>query len=138
MKQFSPVSKLQIRNFLINTSKLTHSFPMQPFSTPRCFQGSEKGCVVNKWVKQSPEAQPGLLETSKMESVILTLSILDVSGILATFLLLMIASFTFYKSTLPFQALTQQGSNQRSANRDLRIEFVFLRITLSSFSEIRE
>ena len=35
---------------------LTHLFPMHPFSTPLkltvflCFQGTEKGCIGNKWV----------------------------------------------------------------------------------------
>ena len=43
--------------------KLTHSFPMQPFSTPWknqisdnckvfwCFKGVEKGCKRNEWGK---------------------------------------------------------------------------------------
>ena len=37
---------------------LTHSFPMHPFSTSWkhrkvfwCFQGVEKGCIGNEWVK---------------------------------------------------------------------------------------
>ena len=41
---------------------ITHSFPMHPFSTPwkhqktlrfYCFQGVEKGCIGNEWVKQA-------------------------------------------------------------------------------------
>ena len=33
---------------------LTHWFPMHPFSTTwKCFQGVEKGCIGNEWVKQS-------------------------------------------------------------------------------------
>ena len=39
---------------------LTHLFPMHPFSTPWkhqktdriCFQGVEKGCIGDKWVKE--------------------------------------------------------------------------------------
>ena len=34
---------------------LSHLFPMQPFSTPMvfwCFQGVEKRCTGNKWVKK--------------------------------------------------------------------------------------
>ena len=30
---------------------LTHSFPMHPFSTP--FQGVEKGCIGNEWIKET-------------------------------------------------------------------------------------
>ena len=42
--------------------KLTHSFPMHPFSPPlktsenlkvfRCFQGGEKGCIGKEWVNK--------------------------------------------------------------------------------------
>ena len=32
---------------------LTHSFSMHSISTPRkCFEGVEKGCIGNEWVKK--------------------------------------------------------------------------------------
>ena len=47
--------------FLLKLYILTHFFPMHPFSTPLktsenhkvfwCFQGVEKGCIGNEWVK---------------------------------------------------------------------------------------
>ena len=52
--------ELELR-FLLCLDILNHSFPMQPFSTPLktsenlrvfwCFQGVEKGCIGNDWVK---------------------------------------------------------------------------------------
>ena len=45
----------------------THSFPMHPFSNPRCFQIVEKACIGNEWVKlkatngqSSPRLEPTL------------------------------------------------------------------------------
>ena len=35
----------------LSLSPLTHLFQMQPFSPPLSFQGLEKGCTGNKWVK---------------------------------------------------------------------------------------
>ena len=42
---------------LVRVSKLSHLFPMHPFSAiwkrqkTLCFQGVEKGCIGNEWVK---------------------------------------------------------------------------------------
>ena len=47
------VSLLQLK---MSNFRLTHSFPMHPFSTPErrmtfwCFQEVEKGCIDNKWI----------------------------------------------------------------------------------------
>ena len=34
----------------VDISRLTHLFPMHPFSTP-CFKGVEKGCIEKEWIK---------------------------------------------------------------------------------------
>ena len=54
-----PSPSLIFQNFEIPKETWTHLFPMHPFSTPFfymvfwCFQGVEKGCIGNKWVKKS-------------------------------------------------------------------------------------
>ena len=53
------LSIVRIKNAKSISCILTHSLPMHPFFTSgnhkffRCFQGLEKGCIGNEWVKLS-------------------------------------------------------------------------------------
>ena len=103
----------------------------------------------SRGLSTDPWCTPTWTSSSSLKELFIHVQLLPPSCMACTTLTILVHQQQEKSTTVLFEALHQrsfrdrqmpytQGLNQRSVNCDLQIEFVFSRITLSSFCEIRE